>query len=72
LARWKNADYFWLPVISKPELAGEFNKEANVEYIEKANALLKPYAQHPVFGNVFFRENLHNDILQFNYVIDQI
>ncbi|MBA8916598.1 MULTISPECIES: CDP-glycerol glycerophosphotransferase family protein [Bacillus] len=72
LARWKKADYFGLPVISKPELAGEVNKEAHVEYIEKANALLKPYAQHPVFGNVFFREKLRKDIVQFIDVIDQI
>ncbi|MDG3045026.1 hypothetical protein OE903_18430 [Bacillus sp. B6(2022)] len=57
LARWKKADYFGLPVISKPELAGEVNKEAHVEYIEKANALLKPYAQHPVFGNVFLEKS---------------
>lgn len=71
LARWKKADYFGLPVISKPELVGEVNKEAHVEYIEKANALLKPYAQHPVFSDAFFKEKLLKDIVQFIDVIDQ-
>ncbi|MFS0654005.1 CDP-glycerol glycerophosphotransferase family protein [Bacillus sp. 179-C3.3 HS] len=71
LARWKKADYFGLPVLCKPELAGEVNKEAHAEYIEKANALLKPYAQHPLFGHVFFREKLRKDIVQFIDVIDQ-
>ncbi|PCK19785.1 spore coat protein [Bacillus pumilus] len=71
LAHWKKADYFGLPVISKPDLVGEVNKAAHAEYIEKANALLKPYAQHPVFGNAFFKEKLRKDIVQFIDVIDQ-
>ncbi|MFJ5964222.1 CDP-glycerol glycerophosphotransferase family protein [Bacillus sp. NPDC093026] len=71
LARWKKADYFGIPVISKSELAGEVNKEAHAEYIEKATALLKPYAHHPVFGNDFFKEKLRKDIVQFIDVIDQ-
>ncbi|MGX9290901.1 capsular polysaccharide export protein, LipB/KpsS family [Bacillus sp. A015] len=71
LARWKKADYFGLPVISKPDLVGEVNKKAHAKYIKKANALLKPYAQHPVFGNAFFKEKLQKDIVQFIDVIDQ-
>ncbi|PRR90330.1 spore coat protein [Bacillus sp. NMCN1] len=71
LARWRKADYFGLPVISKPDLVGEVNKKAHAKYIKKANALLKPYAQHPVFGNAFFKEKLLKDIVQFIDVIDQ-
>ncbi|MGE6630435.1 CDP-glycerol glycerophosphotransferase family protein [Bacillus sp. NPDC077027] len=71
LARWKKADYFGIPVISKPELAGEVNKEAHAEYIKEANALFEAYAQHPVFGDSFFKERLNKDIPQFIDVIDQ-